>query len=105
MPMGLLCIKAGKCYATKAGEIRKVLSVAKGRVIFDARGPHLHGHHLQVVGIGGRRFAGPMRDTVIVPSHNPVTIAFDAALKGDWFLHCHHLYHMATGMMTELRVA
>jgi FtsP/CotA-like multicopper oxidase with cupredoxin domain len=66
---------------------------------------HLHGHHFQVVGIGGRRFAGPMRDTVIVPSHIPVTIAFDAALKGNWFLHCHHLYHMATGMMTELRVA
>lgn len=65
---------------------------------------HLHGHHFQVVSIGGRRFAGPVRDTVIVPSHNPVTIAFDAGLKGDWFLHCHHLYHMATGMMTEMRV-
>ena len=65
---------------------------------------HLHGHHFQVVGIGGRRFAGPVRDTVIVPAHNPVTIAFDAGLKGDWFLHCHHLYHMATGMMTELRI-
>jgi FtsP/CotA-like multicopper oxidase with cupredoxin domain len=66
---------------------------------------HLHGHHFQVVAIGGRRYSGPVRDTVIVPAHNPVTIAFDAALKGDWFLHCHHLYHMATGMMTELRIA
>jgi len=66
---------------------------------------HLHGHHFQVVGIGGRRHAGPVRDTVIVPAHMPVTIAFDAALKGAWYLHCHHLYHMATGMMTEVVVS
>jgi FtsP/CotA-like multicopper oxidase with cupredoxin domain len=66
---------------------------------------HLHGHHFQVVGIGGRRISGPLRDTVIVPGHMPVTIAFDANHKGAWYLHCHHLYHMATGMMSELRVA
>ena len=66
---------------------------------------HLHGHHFQVVGIGGRRFSGPIRDTVIVPAHAPVTIAFDAAHRGSWFLHCHHLYHMATGMMTEVQVS
>ena len=66
---------------------------------------HIHGHHFQVVGIGGRRYAGPMRDTVIVPPHNPIAIAFDANLKGSWFLHCHHLYHMATGMMTEVKVS
>lgn len=65
---------------------------------------HLHGHHFQVVGIGRRRYKGPIRDTVIVPAHMPVTIVFDAALKGAWFLHCHHLYHMATGMMTEVVV-
>ena len=65
---------------------------------------HLHGHHFQVVGVGGRRFSGAIRDTVIVPAHAPVTIAFDANLKGSWFLHCHHLYHMATGMMTEVRI-
>ena len=66
---------------------------------------HLHGHHFQVVAVGGQRFSGAMRDTIIVPAHNPVTVAFDANLKGSWFLHCHHLYHMAGGMMTELRVA
>ena len=65
---------------------------------------HMHGHHFQVVAIGGQRFAGAMRDTVIVPGHMPVTIAFDANNKGAWFLHCHHLYHMATGMMTEVLV-
>lgn len=66
---------------------------------------HLHGHHFQVVGIGRRRFSGPVRDTVIVPAHLPVTVAFDAAHNGAWFLHCHHLYHMATGMMTEVVVS
>jgi FtsP/CotA-like multicopper oxidase with cupredoxin domain len=66
---------------------------------------HLHGHHFQVVAIGGRRFSGALRDTLIVPAHAPVTVAFDANLKGSWFLHCHHLYHMATGMMTEVRIA
>lgn len=65
---------------------------------------HLHGHHFQVVAIGARRFAGAIRDTVVVPAHTPVTIAFDANHKGSWFLHCHHLYHMATGMMTEVRI-
>lgn len=66
---------------------------------------HIHGHHFQVVGLGGRRVSGPVRDTVIVPPHVPVTIAFDAGQKGEWFLHCHHLYHMAGGMMAVVRVA
>ena len=66
---------------------------------------HLHGHHFQVVAIGRRSFTGAMRDTVIVPAHMPVTVAFDAVHKGSWYLHCHHLYHMATGMMTEVQIA
>lgn len=66
---------------------------------------HLHGHHFQVVGSRAGQFAGPIRDTVTVPPHTPVTVAFDADKAGHWFLHCHHLYHMATGMMTELRVS
>ena len=32
---------------------------------------HLHGHHFQVVAIGGRPIAGAIRDTVIVPGHMP----------------------------------
>ena len=66
---------------------------------------HLHGHRFQVVAIGGRRFPGALRDTVIIPAHNPVTVAFDANQKGAWFLHCHYLYHMASGMMTEVRIS
>lgn len=63
---------------------------------------HLHGHHFQVVAIDGRRFAGAVRDTVLVPPMRSVTIAVDARNPGRWAFHCHHLYHMATGMMAFL---
>lgn len=63
---------------------------------------HLHGHHFQVVGIDGRRFPGPVRDTVAVPPIREVVIAFDADNPGIWAFHCHHLYHMAAGMMGHI---
>jgi FtsP/CotA-like multicopper oxidase with cupredoxin domain len=63
---------------------------------------HLHGHHFQVVAIDGRRFPGAVRDTVHIPPHRAVTIAFDADNPGEWAFHCHHLYHMAAGMMTSV---
>lgn len=66
---------------------------------------HIHGHHFQVVGSRVGRFAGPLRDTVIVPPHTPVFVAIDFDKPGSWYLHCHHLYHMATGMMTEVVVS
>lgn len=64
---------------------------------------HLHGHHFQVVAINGQPIKGALRDTVIVPLDAKVTIAFDANNKGRWMVHCHNLYHMLSGMMTELR--
>ncbi len=60
---------------------------------------HLHGHHFQIVSINGKRIAGAMRDTVIVPHMAEVAFAFDADNPGKWAFHCHHLYHMAAGMM------
>lgn len=60
---------------------------------------HLHGHHFQVTAINGTPIAGALRDTVLVPPMQEVTIAFDAGNPGRWPFHCHHLYHMATGMM------
>ena len=63
---------------------------------------HLHGHHFQVIGINGRPVSGAVRDTVHVPSMTSVTIAFDADHPGKWAFHCHHLYHMAAGMMAML---
>ena len=64
---------------------------------------HLHGHHFQVVGLGAARLNGALRDTVIVPPMESVTIEFDCDNPGEWPLHCHNLYHMAAGMMTTLR--
>ena len=61
---------------------------------------HLHGHHFQVVAIDGQRFAGAVRDTVLVPPMRSVTIAVDADNPGQWAFHCNHLYQMATGMIT-----
>ena len=66
---------------------------------------HLHGHAFQVVGLNGRRLAGAVRDTVLVPPMAAVTVAFDAGEAARWMLHCHHMPHLATGMMTELRVS
>jgi FtsP/CotA-like multicopper oxidase with cupredoxin domain len=60
---------------------------------------HLHGHYFRVVGVNGRRFKGAIRDTVLVPVGGQVTIQFDADNPGTWAFHCHHLYHMNSGMM------
>ena len=66
---------------------------------------HLHGHHYQVVGLNGRPLNGARRDTVYVPPMASVTIAFDAGESADWMLHCHHMAHLQSGMMTVLTVA
>jgi FtsP/CotA-like multicopper oxidase with cupredoxin domain len=60
---------------------------------------HLHGHHFQVVEINGTAMRGAVRDTVAVPPLTSVKIAFDASNPGIWAFHCHHLYHMESGMM------
>jgi len=64
---------------------------------------HLHGHAFQVVAANGRRFSGAVRDTVLVPPMQTVTVAFDADNPGRWAFHCHNLYHMAAGMMTTVQ--
>lgn len=63
---------------------------------------HLHGHHFQVMAIDGKALSGARRDTVLVPPGKTVTVAFDADNPGRWAFHCHHLYHMESGMMTTV---
>ena len=65
---------------------------------------HLHGHVFQVVGLNGQRVAGALRDTVHVPPMSMVDVALDAGEAARWMLHCHHMPHLANGMMTEFRV-
>jgi FtsP/CotA-like multicopper oxidase with cupredoxin domain len=64
---------------------------------------HLHGHEFQVVEINDQQFPGAVRDTVLVPPGDRVVVAFDANNPGLWALHCHLLYHLATGMFTTVR--
>jgi len=64
---------------------------------------HLHGHEFQVVEIDGVRFAGAVRDTVLVPPGRRVVAAFDAENPGWWAFHCHLLYHLDAGMFTTIR--
>ncbi|RJE82686.1 multicopper oxidase family protein [Paracoccus onubensis] len=66
---------------------------------------HLHGHVFQVVEINGQRISGARRDTVYVPPMAMVTVALDAGEAARWMLHCHHMPHLETGMMTEFAVA
>jgi FtsP/CotA-like multicopper oxidase with cupredoxin domain len=87
------------------------LSVGRGdRVVVEMRNHsmmthpmHLHGHHFQVVGVNGRGISGAVRDTVFLPPMTSIAFAFDAVNPGKaWAFHCHHLYHMATGMMATV---
>jgi FtsP/CotA-like multicopper oxidase with cupredoxin domain len=63
---------------------------------------HLHGHHFQVVAVNGRRVKGAVRDTELVPVGGSVTVAFEGNNPGRWMFHCHNLYHMMSGMMTQV---
>jgi FtsP/CotA-like multicopper oxidase with cupredoxin domain len=63
---------------------------------------HLHGHYFKIVGIGDSRIDGAVRDTILVPPQERVVIQFDADNPGNWAFHCHHLYHMNSGMMAAM---
>ncbi|NLS18706.1 multicopper oxidase domain-containing protein [Rhizobium sp. P40RR-XXII] len=75
------------------------IEIAIANMSMMAHPMHLHGHHFQVIDINGIPVAGAVRDTVLLPPMASVILAFDADNPGHWPLHCHHLYHMATGMM------
>ncbi|BEQ15064.1 multicopper oxidase domain-containing protein [Desulfoferula mesophila] len=57
---------------------------------------HLHGHFFRV--INGQGDYAPLKHTVDVTPMSTTVIEFDANEKGDWFFHCHLLYHMKAGM-------
>lgn len=60
---------------------------------------HLHGHYFKVTAIGTTPIDGAIRDVVLVPPMQTVTVTFDADNPGNWAFHCHHAYHMNAGMM------
>ncbi|HEX8269605.1 MAG TPA: multicopper oxidase domain-containing protein [Flavobacterium sp.] len=57
---------------------------------------HLHGHDFRV--INGQGDYAPMKNTIDIMPMETDTIEFAATESGDWFFHCHILYHMMSGM-------
>ncbi|EPR74071.1 Multicopper oxidase [Winogradskyella psychrotolerans RS-3] len=57
---------------------------------------HLHGHFFRVINKNGEY--SPLKHTVNVPPMQEITIEFYGDEYGDWFFHCHILYHMMSGM-------
>ncbi len=57
---------------------------------------HLHGHFFRVLNGQGKR--SPLKHTVDVEPMSTTVIEFMADVPGDWFFHCHLLYHMMSGM-------
>ena len=57
---------------------------------------HLHGHFFRVV--NGQGDHAPLKHTVDVAPMSTTVIEFNANEVGDWFFHCHLLYHMKAGM-------
>lgn len=60
---------------------------------------HLHGHFFRVINENGDY--SPLKHTVNVPPMQKVVIEFygnNGDEYGDWFFHCHILYHMMGGM-------
>ncbi len=65
---------------------------------------HLHGYGFKVIEINGKKIDGAVRDTILVLPNSTVKVIFDASEIGKWFIHCHNIYHMHTGMMTYVEV-
>lgn len=63
---------------------------------------HLHGHFFILR--NGHGEYDPFLHTIEVPPGATVVADFDAnAVGGQWFFHCHHLYHMVAGMARVFR--
>lgn len=59
---------------------------------------HLHGHFFKVVNPSLPREQWILKDTIIVNPRQRMEIEFLADNPGNWFHHCHNLYHMEAGM-------
>ncbi|XP_011154580.1 laccase isoform X2 [Harpegnathos saltator] len=82
---------------------------------------HLHGYAFNIMGVGvpnngtgvtveeikrmdrrgllrRRRSSVPFKDTIAVPNRGYAIVRFRADNPGYWLLHCHFIYHLATGM-------
>jgi CopA family copper-resistance protein len=57
---------------------------------------HLHGHDFRL--LNGQGEYAPMKNIIDIMPMERDTIEFAATERGNWFFHCHILYHMMSGM-------
>jgi FtsP/CotA-like multicopper oxidase with cupredoxin domain len=57
---------------------------------------HLHGHDFRV--LNGKGENAPLKNIIDIMPMETDTLEFNANMEGDWFFHCHILYHMMSGM-------
>jgi len=57
---------------------------------------HLHGHDFRV--LNGQGDYAPLKNVLDIMPMETDTVEFNANVEGDWFFHCHILYHMMAGM-------
>jgi FtsP/CotA-like multicopper oxidase with cupredoxin domain len=57
---------------------------------------HLHGHDFRV--LNGQGDYAPLKNIIDIMPMETDTLEFAATESGDWFFHCHILYHMMAGM-------
>ena len=57
---------------------------------------HLHGHDFRL--LNGQGENAPLKNIVDIMPMETDTLVFNANVEGDWFFHCHILYHMMSGM-------
>lgn len=57
---------------------------------------HLHGHDFRL--LNGQGENSPLKNVVDIMPMETDTLEFLANSEGDWFFHCHILYHMMSGM-------
>ncbi|WP_298117460.1 multicopper oxidase domain-containing protein [Flavobacterium sp.] len=57
---------------------------------------HLHGHDFRI--INGQEEYAPLKNVMDLMPMETNVIEFNANVEGDWFFHCHILYHMMAGM-------
>jgi FtsP/CotA-like multicopper oxidase with cupredoxin domain len=57
---------------------------------------HLHGHFFRL--LNGQGDNAPLKEVVDILPMETDTLEFAATETGDWYFHCHILYHMMSGM-------
>jgi len=57
---------------------------------------HLHGHDFRL--LNGQGEYAPLKNIIDIMPMERDTLEFNANVYGDWFFHCHILYHMMSGM-------